>query len=881
MMKLRLFCFFLLLLTHIVFAEPLGVKNTITGNLSIGSGASDSLNVSISLTNTSRSFLLFTQSFTRGDSYSGNIINSTLLQFVNNSYGAPAGDRNEIHYFVPEFDSGIRVLRGNVTVNDGIQTAIVDLNTTINLSKAFVLFSLDNNRNNIFTDDDRLKYFANFTNSSNIQFSRNDTLGRNNIQWQVVEFLDDSTVQYGTTNLSDTTRSVLVNIGSVDLTKSFIVFSFNSTNTQGREANFTVRANFTDSNTLQFTRFDAFANTRIDISWFVISINSTGATVQSRTVNLTSSNEDNFTINEVDLSRSVIIMSNECELSGQDVALSCNPTVNFSNSTQVRIYSSSITQSNALATFFVIEFPTDGSGPTITNAAINQTFLGGVRNINISATLTDTSNVSHALVEIINPGGALNETNRTMTRSGTTDVYYFEYTTNTTEGNWTVWIGGNDTYGNNATRTQLSFVIDTTYPIPSISRTSSMDGVIRGVNVTNIIVNHSDVNVANWSLFVIYPNGTLRTTFNGTLNSTLQFNSTATDPPGNWTINLTATDQAGNTNTTEGWFGLGNFSILTEFRWESGNFSTPDTAWGNSSALANDTITDHDYMRVVRIAWDGICTNCSVSVEYNISTNFTAGGFSIISMVSNANSTINYTVDGGNLINFTYDMNVTNTTNSTNEDVRLRVTVPSALWFQLRPDSDGVLWYSVSPRNVSNGVNPALYLRVATTSSHTFDSASQHPRYNFCDSGANGTAVPPTCTTLGSAVDVNDGNNGNNGDINLYFDGPTNARNIRRFMASFSSDFLFRETIEGGGTSGESPSSGGGGGGGGSVIIQPAPPPVEQAVTPQVQQEIPPPGNVAVGIMILIVAGIVLIAANQRNVSKRKASARRRDSLGL
>jgi hypothetical protein len=259
---------------------------------------------------------------------------------------------------------------------------------------------------------------------------------------------------------------------------------------------------------------------------------------------------------------------------------------------------------------------------------------------------------------------------------------------------------------------------------------------------------------------------------------------------------------------------------------EPGNFTTTGTAWGGNLStclgevcgsggfsefiVENDTATDVDYLKVIRVAWSGICTNCTVQIESNLSVNFT-GGFRTTHVFNGDNVSVsNFTVHGSNLVNVSVHFNVTEDSVS---DVRLRVRVPNAFWYYQRPDTEGVLWHAINVRNVSSTVHTFAYVAVRVPSSHAFDSSTHHPRYNYCSAGMNVTNVPPTCVTLEDPVDVTSANAGDNGDLNLDYGGASNSRNQRRFLATFT-DFLFRETIETGGTSGGGEEEGGGGGGG-------------------------------------------------------------------
>lgn len=326
---------------NITFVNHSGVSSNTLSN-----------NFGVTITNTTKTAVFFTQNAGKtGNSLTlnkCNLANSTIVSCVRNGTQSI-----ELEVYTAEFDSGIIVRRGNLTIGAGTQTATVDLVNTTNLSTSFILFS--NTANNSINQEERFLFFANFTNETVIQFSRNGTQDKSDIEWQVIEFTDNSTVQAGTNSIDGTTTRISVNITRVDLTKSFIVIFYNATRTIGNEGRYGVRTSFINETQINLSRNTGSAGDRIDISWFVVSLNHTNASVQQ--INTTQTGlETNVTITEVNLSRTVAVGSYEIGTNGLNVY---KTAVNFTNTTVFQEIVSNINApgNQRTSTWFIIQFP--------------------------------------------------------------------------------------------------------------------------------------------------------------------------------------------------------------------------------------------------------------------------------------------------------------------------------------------------------------------------------------------------------------------------------------------------------------------------------------------------------------------------------------------
>lgn len=342
--------------------------------------ASTSITQNISaIGNISRAILWFSQSEELNDNvYTGQIANSTQLIFrrLKTAIG-------NISWFITEFDSGVKVTRGNVSIGEGAYTATVNIQNATNLSTAFLLFSYAYNGTLL----DSGYIFGNFTNTTELFFSRNDTKEVHDIEWQVIEFLDNTTVLSGTNTMNGNILNVDINFTTpIDVSRSFPVISFNATGVGGVTARALLRANITNSTQMKVFRTGGQAGSLITFSWFVVTLNNTNASVQRFDANLTVGSEERVTITEVNLSRAVIHGYTTTSISSPGTA---NFAVNFSNSTVVNLWRRTASGSDTRGTFYVIEFPFTASPPAaVVNTSPAYSTFGRSVSLNLAFNIT-------------------------------------------------------------------------------------------------------------------------------------------------------------------------------------------------------------------------------------------------------------------------------------------------------------------------------------------------------------------------------------------------------------------------------------------------------------------------------------------------------------
>ncbi len=507
---------------------------------------------------------------------------------------------------------------------------------------------------------------------------------------------------------------------------------------------------------------------------------------------------------------------------------------------------------------------------------VNTIYANDSAQLNISVATTNTSENGTVDTVIFEING-FNHTARNDTQVASTFSFLFTGNSSYPEENMTIRVRLSTT--ENATlflntSADTNLVHDSIAPDPTITRDVSMEGILRGRNVTIAIVITDTNNDVNWTLLVIQPDGTLEDTFNGSgTTTTFVYNTTDTQPAGNWTLNLSSRDAAGNANESQSWFGLGSITITDAIRWEAGNFTTIAEAWGNTSALSNNTATDIEILRVTRLAYDGICTNCSTTVQFNHTTNLT-GSFDILSMSNSVNDSINFTVLNTDLVNFTTEE--INFTSAITVEDRLNTRVPGALTFFFRPAELDILWYAVNVTNMTSDTHFSAYVRVPAPDSHVFDAALNKIQFQQCSGGADASADPPTCGENGTAVQITDDNNGNATGLNLLVDGPTSGKNVRRFLANFS-DFLYFEKVvsggmQGGGGPGSSP-GGPGGPGAPSAPLEELVEEIAEVVGVELTFEQSQVARASLFIILLVIAFIIF--QSRQNGKKKKAKKKR------
>ena len=314
------------------------------------------------LTNTNQSFVVKTQTFANSCPHNINILNTTTVKIneIHTNCGSPL---TNVSSYVVEFDSGIFVLRGNISVPTTGSEVFVNLSSSVNRSKALIIaYDTTTQGDNAHGDH----FFANFTNATQIYFNPNQTGSRVDIEWQVVEFLDNTTVQSGVLQARGAGSKFNATINSVNLSKAFLVFYYNlSTAANAHVSN--LRGNITSPTTIQFSRNTSAtlnANDQFDISWFVVNLSHENASVQQVDSYVPGEvSVASFNISAVNTQRSIIIGSTECNSNNYG---ECITMANFTNSTLVRMIRNSGTRDptgNVSSTWYIITFPPNSCAP--------------------------------------------------------------------------------------------------------------------------------------------------------------------------------------------------------------------------------------------------------------------------------------------------------------------------------------------------------------------------------------------------------------------------------------------------------------------------------------------------------------------------------------
>ena len=218
-----------------------------------------------------------------------------------------ADDPITMTYQVVESEN-IRVQRGSTTFATTDTTKDVTLTTPINLNKSIILFS---QRLNAGATSGTVQFYhiAEFVDNQTIRFTRGTSGSTSQIEWQVIEFTDQTTVQSGTITGWDLEtindeRTTLPT--SVNTSLSWMVYSYTITNVGLSRTSIT--GELENETTLHFWKESSSsgANTGT-VSWFVVSMPpDLNASVQRGTYSTSATTDylKDITINSVDRDRS-------------------------------------------------------------------------------------------------------------------------------------------------------------------------------------------------------------------------------------------------------------------------------------------------------------------------------------------------------------------------------------------------------------------------------------------------------------------------------------------------------------------------------------------------------------------------------------------------
>ncbi len=226
------------------------------------------------------------------------------------------------NWFVVEYASGVNVQRGTTNLSSGaagvgntFQNVTI---SSINLSKSFVIVYSKTSTTSTALDEERT-VMGYFNNSTTLRLERQvSSTMSTTIEWQVVEFNGANVQSSGTSPLELAATTSVVNYtlpSSVDLTKSFLLFSINgSSGVIGREAHLYTRGQISNANTISFNR-RGNANVSVQISWFVIEMTD-GTKVQSgsTTLNAGGGTTVNATLGTaLNTAKTMIVWSNDTQ----------------------------------------------------------------------------------------------------------------------------------------------------------------------------------------------------------------------------------------------------------------------------------------------------------------------------------------------------------------------------------------------------------------------------------------------------------------------------------------------------------------------------------------------------------------------------------------
>lgn len=236
-------------------------------------------NIAVTAVNMSRSFVIC---YFQTDSSDPSQVPTCQLTATNQvqiqTGGANAA--NTVRYYLAEFSSGVSVQRGNLQLTAGNLSGTATLGTPVNTARSFIWVT-SRTTDNTRTADERRTVTARFSNSSTIQFDRNESGTVVDIEWQAIE-ISSGTVQSGISSMANGQASLVVTLPTqFNTSRTALIMNYRGgTTVNGIEGDFYVQGALSGTNTLTFTRIAS--NGTVDIAWFVVELTD-GASVQSGT----------------------------------------------------------------------------------------------------------------------------------------------------------------------------------------------------------------------------------------------------------------------------------------------------------------------------------------------------------------------------------------------------------------------------------------------------------------------------------------------------------------------------------------------------------------------------------------------------------------------
>lgn len=319
------------------------------------------------LTDTSKAFLVFgirnSQNQPAYSQVSGKIASTTTVTFQRDT----ASGVVDIVGYVAEFSAGVVVERGTANESGEPTTIDITLSSITDLSKAFVLFSVRCGGSTHSADDAVQSYLwdDSGTKKLRLQVSGTKFFGITHyVEWQVIQY-DDCSVQRGSdTGMASGDSSELASISEIDLSKSFLIFSY--IHPDGTSANIgqkLLRGRITSSTQLTFDR-DQTGVEISDIRWEVVSFTGNESVQEVLESFVATDGQEDATITSVDTDKALALASaiqkgGKGNYSSDDIPGEAWFTAEITSSTNLQTKRAS-TNSTADACFYVINF--EGAG---------------------------------------------------------------------------------------------------------------------------------------------------------------------------------------------------------------------------------------------------------------------------------------------------------------------------------------------------------------------------------------------------------------------------------------------------------------------------------------------------------------------------------------
>lgn len=213
-----------------------------------------------------------------------------------------------VNYYVVEFDSGTIVQRGVSSFANGNSTRTVSLASNVDLSRTMVI-AYSRTTEGDFGNDERRSVKAVLTDSSTLTLSRLESGSAVDVEYQVV-MMSTSSVQSGQVTINAGSTFATAIISSVDLDSSFLMFNYTGSATiNGQERYLYTRGDFTNETTIQFNRNASVGS--VEISYFAVTLSTGLESIQRDITTVTNTTANHALSTTVDLSRSLVILTNE------------------------------------------------------------------------------------------------------------------------------------------------------------------------------------------------------------------------------------------------------------------------------------------------------------------------------------------------------------------------------------------------------------------------------------------------------------------------------------------------------------------------------------------------------------------------------------------